>query len=187
MRKFFREFKEFISRGSVIDLAIGIVIGTAFTAIVTSLVNDIIMPLVVAIFGKGNVSELSVTLNNSVISYGVFIQAVINFLLISFFLFLVIKAINTSRNLAEKGKSRHVTAEERAEIEKSGTVDMTNRKAVYQAALELRERRKAEEETKKQAEEDAKVTTEKLLAEIRDLLANGKAPVEKKATQKKTK
>ena len=115
MRKFFKEFKEFISRGSVIDLAVGIVVGTAFTAIVTSLVNDILMPLIVAIFGKGDVSELSVTLNNSVIAYGAFIQAIINFLLVSFFIFLIIKTINASRDLAEKGKSKRDTREEREE------------------------------------------------------------------------
>ena len=184
MRKFFKEFKEFISRGSVIDLAVGIVVGTAFTAIVTSLVNDILMPLIVAIFGKGDVSELSVTLNNSVIAYGAFIQAIINFLLVSFFIFLIIKTINASRDLAEKGKSKRVTREEREEIAKSGTVDMKNRKAVYQAAVELREKKQAEEEARKQAEEEAKVTTEKLLVEIRDLLKSEKAPATKRTTKK---
>ena len=184
MRKFFKEFKEFISRGSVIDLAVGIVVGTAFTAIVTSLVNDILMPLIVAIFGKGNVSDLSFTLNNSVIAYGAFIQAIINFLLVAFFLFLIIKAINTSRDLAEKGKSRRVTREEREELAQSGTVNMKNRKEVYQAALELRARKQAEEEAKKQAEEEAKVTTEKLLTEIRDLLVAEKKKAEPKSTRK---
>ena len=182
MRKFFKEFKEFISRGSVIDMAVGIVVGTAFTAIVTSLVNDILMPLIVAIFGKGSVADLTFTLNNSVIHYGVFIQAIINFLLVAFFLFLIIKAINASRELAEKGKARRVTREEKEEIAKSGTVNMKDRKAVYQAAVELRERKQVEEEAKKQAEEEAKVTTEKLLTEIRDLLKS-----EKKQTARKTK
>lgn len=170
MRKFFKEFKEFISRGSVIDMAIGIVIGSAFTAIVTAMVNNIIMPLITALFGEVSVAELSVTLNNSVIPYGLFIQAVINFLLIAFFLFLVIKAINTSRKLAETGKSKKITKEEKEEVAALGTVDMSDRKAVREAVYKLREEKQAAAEAAKKAEEEAKVTTEKLLAEIRDLL-----------------
>ena len=170
MKKFFKEFKEFISKGNVIDLAVALVMGSAFTAIVTSLVNDVIMPFIAAIFGKVDVTELSFTLNNSVIPYGSFVQAVINFLLIAFILFLVIRAINKARNAAEAGKAKRVTPDEKKEIAALGTVNMKKRKEVYKAALELRERKRLEEEARKKAEEEARVTTEKLLTEIRDIL-----------------
>ena len=70
MKKFFKEFKEFINRGNVIDLAVALVISTAFSAIVTALVNKVIMPLIAAIFGKVDVSDLSFTINNSIIPVG---------------------------------------------------------------------------------------------------------------------
>ena len=91
MRKFLKEFKEFISKGNILDLAVAVVMATTFNAIVSALVNNIIMPFICAIFGKNDVSSLSFTLNNSVITYGVFIQAVIDFLLIAFTLFIVLK------------------------------------------------------------------------------------------------
>lgn len=174
MRKFFKEFKEFISRGNVIDLAIALVIGTAFTAIVNAFVDDIIMPLITAIFGKADVSGLSFTLNGTVIPIGLFLQAVLNFVLIALFLFLIVKAINQTRKLEKMGKERKVTKEEKQEIAALGTVDMKDRKAVYEAALKLREQKKeaAEAEAKRQAE--TAETTENLLKQIRDLLtANG--------------
>lgn len=184
MRRFFREFKEFISRGNIIDLAIAFVISTAFTAIVNAMVNSIIMPLITAIFGEVDVTNLSCTLNGTIIPIGVFIQAVINFLLIALFLFLIIKAINNAKRMAEKGTQRKVTKEEKAEIAELGTVDMKNRKAVYSAAVELRAKKKAE------AEEAAKVaaasaeTTENLLKQIRDLLTENKALKENKNSTK---
>lgn len=181
MRKFFKEFKDFISRGNILDLAIAFVMGTAFSAIVTALVNNVIMPLITAIFGVHSVAELGFTLNGTLIPIGLFVQAVIDFLLIALFLFLIVKAINTAKLAAEKGKQRHITDEERAEVTALGTVDMSDRKAVYKAVVELREKKKAEEEAKAKAEEEAKVTTEKLLVEIRDLLkANSKSKTEKK-------
>ena len=169
MRRFFREFKEFISRGNIIDLAIAFVISTAFTAIVNALVNSIIMPLITAIFGEVDVTKLSCTLNGTIIPIGVFIQAVINFLLIALFLFLIIKAINNAKRMAEKGTQRKVTKEEKAEIAELGTV---------------RAKKKAE------AEEAAKVaaasaeTTENLLKQIRDLLTENKALKENKNSTK---
>ena len=184
MRRFFREFKEFISRGNIIDLAIAFVISTAFTAIVNALVNSIIMPLITAIFGEVDVTKLSCTLNGTIIPIGVFIQAVINFLLIALFLFLIIKAINNAKRMAEKGTQRKGTQQEKAESAELGTVDMKNRKAVYSAAVELRAKKKAE------AEEAAKVaaasaeTTENLLKQIRDLLTENKALKENKNSTK---
>ena len=97
------EFKTFITRGNVLDLAVGIIVGGAFTAIVTSLVNDILMPFIGTILGGVNFSSLSITYKGAIIGYGAFIQAIINFLLIALTVFLLVKAINKiSRKKEEK-------------------------------------------------------------------------------------
>ena len=89
-----KEFKDFIMRGNVMDLAVAVIIGAAFTAIVNSLVNDIIMPIIGAIIGGVDFTTLAITVGNATIAYGNFIQAVISFLLIALVLFLLIRAIN---------------------------------------------------------------------------------------------
>ena len=95
------EFKAFISRGNVLDLAVAVIIGGAFGAIVTSFVNDIIMPLVGVILGGIDFTSLSITLGSSAILYGNFIQAIINFLIIAFSIFLVVKAANSFQRKQE--------------------------------------------------------------------------------------
>lgn len=103
--KLFKEFKEFISKGSVLDMAIGVIIGGAFTSIINSLVNDIFMPLLGLLTGGMNFSSLVIRLGDGeadVLSYGAFIAAVINFLLIALVLFFTIKAINKMRSLHKK-------------------------------------------------------------------------------------
>ncbi len=97
-----KEFQKFIFRGNVMDLAVAVVIGAAFTAIITSLVNDIIMPLIGLILGGLDFAGLSFTVGNAVIAYGKFIQAIVNFLLVALVLFLVIKAINQLATSKEK-------------------------------------------------------------------------------------
>lgn len=89
-----KEFREFIMRGNVIDLAVAVIIGAAFTAIVNSLVNDIIMPVIGAILGGIDFTSLAIQVGNASITYGNFIQAIINFLLIALVLFLIIRSIN---------------------------------------------------------------------------------------------
>lgn len=101
MKSFIKEFKEFISRGNVMDMAVGIIIGGAFTAIVTSLVEDIITPII-GMIGGFDFSSFVVTVNNSNIAIGKFINAVINFLLIAFVLFSVIKALNKAASIVKK-------------------------------------------------------------------------------------
>lgn len=96
-----KEFKEFIARGNVIELAVGLVMGQAFTAIVTALVDSIIMPLLVALTGQANVEKLTMEIGSASIKYGAFLQAIINFFLISIALFIVVKVINT---LTKKNK-----------------------------------------------------------------------------------
>jgi len=94
MKKLFNEFKEFISKGNVIDMAVGVVIGSAFSKIVTSLVNDIIMPLVGIVIGGLDFTNLSIKVKESEILYGSFIQNIVDFLIIAACIFTVIKIMN---------------------------------------------------------------------------------------------
>ncbi len=89
-----KEFRDFINRGNVIDLAVAVIIGAAFTAIVNSLVNDIIMPIVGVILGGIDFTALAITVGTAKITYGNFIQAIINFLIIAFVVFLIVRSIN---------------------------------------------------------------------------------------------
>ena len=89
-----KEFKDFILHGNVIDLAVAVIIAGAFGLIITSLVNDIIMPLVGVLLGGIDFTTLSIQVGEATIAYGLFIQAVVNFLIIGFVLFLIIEAMN---------------------------------------------------------------------------------------------
>lgn len=95
------EFKEFIARGNVIDMAVGIIIGGAFTSIVNSLVNYIIMPFMAIFTGKVSFNALVLTVGNTVIPYGNFIQNIVNFLIVSFAVFIMVKSINNMRRKQE--------------------------------------------------------------------------------------
>lgn len=94
MKKFLDEFKAFAMRGNVMDLAVGVIIGGAFSAITTSLINDIIMPILGIFTGSISFAALSVTINGAEIAYGNFIQAVLNFLVMALVVFCMIKALN---------------------------------------------------------------------------------------------
>ena len=106
MKKFMAEFKEFISRGNVMDLAVGVIIGAAFGAIVTSLCDDIIVPFIQLIISKitgaESIEEMTAVLNVGPIAFGNFIAAVINFLIMALIIFLIVKAINKMMNLKKK-------------------------------------------------------------------------------------
>ncbi len=156
MKNFVNEFKEFISRGSVMDLAVGVIIGGAFQSIINSLVNDIIMPIITLITGGIDFSNWFIALDGShyttlkaaqdagasTLNYGVFITAVINFLLMAIVIFSMIKAMN---------------------------------KFTATAAAKLKKEQE-EEAAKEEAPEPS--AEEKLLAEIRDLLKEEKKPAE---------
>ena len=114
MKKFFGEFKEFVSKGNVIDLAVGVVIGGAFGKIVSSLVDNIIMPLVGLVIGGVDFSSLSVTVKGASIKYGLFIQNVVDFLIVALCIFIFIKAINS---LDKKVKSKVKKEEEKKKEE----------------------------------------------------------------------
>ena len=107
---FRKEFIEFINRGSVMDLAVGIIIGSAFTAIVNSLVNDIVMPLVSLVGGGFDFTSLSVQVGDATITYGNFVQNVVNFLIVALVVFIMIKILNGIRARAERLKKKEEAA-----------------------------------------------------------------------------
>ena len=108
--KIIDEFKEFIAKGNVVDMAVGVVVGTAFKAIVDSLVKDIIMPCISVLTGKINIADLKATIiepsadgsGGLVIPYGNFIQQIVNFFIIAFVIFIVVKVMNVMKAKLEK-------------------------------------------------------------------------------------
>ena len=112
MKKFINEFKTFIARGNVMDMAVGVIIGGAFKAIADSLTADIIMPILGIFTSEVSFADLSVTVGGAVITYGNFINAILNFLIMALVVFTMIKAINTFHDkaaaLAKKKKEEEV-------------------------------------------------------------------------------
>ena len=188
MKKFFSEFKKFISRGNVMDMAVGTIIGAAFTAIVTALTNGILKPFINFIIfkcipGEGldsmftflvkktKVDDAGATVidlaNSIYIDWGAFISAIINFLLIAIVLFCIIKAFNSVKDATEGAKD----LDKRIEFKQEKGLKLNKKETKY---LEAKERALA----KAKAEEEAKAlepkipTTDELLIQIRDLLAN---------------
>lgn len=106
MKKFISEFKEFISKGNVLDMAVGVIIGGAFSKIVSSLVNDVMMPLIGIIIGGHDFTNLSIKVGNVKIMYGSFLQNVVDFLIVAFCLFTVIKIINRFKKKQEKNENK---------------------------------------------------------------------------------
>lgn len=198
MRKFFQEFKAFISRGNVFDLAVGMIIATAFNKIVSSLVNDMIMPLITWATGAASLADLSVPLRWEVVdgvknvtlswNYGTFIQSIIDFLIIAFSVFLMVKVVNTSRKKLEELESlvkEQTKKEVRAEmkmIKAQAKAEGRKFKVAWSEHVEEK-KRIAEEKAKQEAEEMARreaeeklnnPTEQELLKEIRDLLKTKK-------------
>lgn len=187
MKKFFKDFKAFISRGNVLDLAVGVIIGGAFTAIVTAVTNKILMPIINCILalivgGDGleavytflkktyieNDPSKGVDLANSIyIDWGAFIIAIIDFLLIALVLFLIIRAIMKAQSVAQMSKESRPSKVEKAELKAAG-VNMKSRKEVRAKTAELRAEKKAKAEAEAKALEEAnrKPTTEELLSDI---------------------
>ena len=115
MKKFFEEFKAFVMRGNVMDMAVGVIVGGAFGAITTALVSNVVTPLLAVLFKSPNPDALNITLRAAdeaagteaiVLGLGTFIGAIINFLVIALVLFSVIKAINKAKELAEDAKKK---------------------------------------------------------------------------------
>ncbi len=103
MKKFFQEFKEFISKGNVLDLAVGVIIGGAFSSIVTSLTDNIIKPLINCIGGAEIQGKIHL-IGDNYIDYGAFLSAIINFLIMAFIIFLIVKGVNKLTSLTERKK-----------------------------------------------------------------------------------
>ena len=199
MKKFFDEFGKFIMRGNVLDLAVGVIVGGAFTAIVNALSDHILKPIInfllALILGEDSLENIytylrkvpaadgsgAVDLAASIyIDWGAFINAIINFLLIAFVLFCIVKTINRLNDAKDKAKGELLA--ERAAVKKYRREGLTKAEAMakYQADLKAAEEAKAEEARlaadkaaaeKAAAEAKAEANT-KLLEEIRDLLKN---------------
>lgn len=174
VKKFFSDFKKFISRGNVVDMAVGVIVASAFTAIVTALTNGIIMPFInwlLALGGAGLDSAytflkvayledgVTIDLSNSIyIDWGTFITAIINFILIAFVLFTVLRIMMNAQGFWKKELKAYPTKAEKKVLKEQG-VDMKDRKAVIAATQELREKNKP-------APVPPKPTQEELLTEI---------------------
>lgn len=194
MRKFFNEFKAFIAKGNVFDMAVGLIIATAFNKIVTSMVNDIIMPLVTWATGANSLADLSVVLKKTIEedgsiveltwNYGNFLQTVIDFLIIAFSVFLMVKIVTASRkklkeleagviNLTKKDvkedwkKARKLSKEQN----RPRRVVFDELQAERKANLEAEAKRLEEEKLLKEAEDRKNNPTEiDLLKDIKELL-----------------
>lgn len=113
MKKFFNEFKQFIAKGNVLDLAVAVVIGNAFNKIVTSLVNDVIMPIIGIIIGGIHFETIKITFKDSSILIGSFIQNIVDFLIVAFTIFVVIKAFNKLSSFKKKEEKKEVKEEKK--------------------------------------------------------------------------
>ena len=196
MKKFFEEFKKFITRGNVVDMAVGVIVGSSFTAIVNGLSNNILKPIInwllSLVFGKDSLSEIYtfltrvevdgvVDLTQSIyIDWGAFINAIINFFIVAFVLFTIVKLVNRFRDeqkrLTEKLTNGKLTREDKKELRQRG-VNLLDREAVSaylveKAQKEAEAKALAEAEAKEKAriEREQNPTAEDLLKEIRDLL-----------------
>lgn len=190
MKKFFADFKKFISRGNVIDLAVGVVVGGAFGKITTSLVNDIIMPLISLLFGGKSVADWKWVIQEATyddagtlltaetaLHYGSFIQTIIDFLIIAFSIFLILRIIMNARKGLEEltGKTQRQRRKQLRALVKSGKT--REEAAAVLAAEEAEAKAKAEAEAAAKAAAEAAAAkaadpavTNELLGEIRDLL-----------------
>ena len=198
MKKFFAEFKKFITRGNVLDMAVGVIVGGAFTAIVNAMSNNILKPvinwLLSTLLGKDSLSELysylpvpvyaadgTIDLKESIyIDWGAFINAIINFIITAFVLFCIVKVINHVREkqdvLEDKARKKVLSKAEKKELRANG-VKIRDKAAVEayfaekeRLAKEEAKRAAAEAEAAAAAERAANPTTEDLLKEIITLL-----------------
>lgn len=108
MKKFFSEFKDFISRGNVMNLAVGVLMGAAFQSIVASLTENLIAPII-GLFAKANLDELHFEIANATFRYGAFLTAVINFIITAFIIFLIVKGLNKLASIGKKEQEEKKT------------------------------------------------------------------------------
>ncbi len=194
MKKFFKEFKEFISKGNVFDMAVGLIIATAFNKIVSSMVNDILMPLITWATGAASLADLSIPLRWEMVdgvkvvtlrwAYGNFLQTVIDFFIIAMSVFLMVKVVNASRKKLKEmedvivAQSRKEVRAERKALKIKAKQENRPFKEVLKEYEEQKAKEQAELKAKLEAEKAEKEAEEKrnnpseqdLLKEIRDLL-----------------
>ncbi len=207
MKKFFNDFKKFISRGNIVDMAVGVIIGSAFSAIVTAFTNKIIMPFINLLLSIGGTNGLetaytvlkavyledgTLDLTKSIyIDWGAFITAIINFFIIAFTLFLILKVAMKSSEMFKKGvddlQNSRITRGEKKQLVANG-VDLKDHRAVKVAIVKLREENARIEKEKKEKEDLefklAHPTQEDLLKEIRDLLKENNKSKDEKSEEK---
>lgn len=106
-----KEFRDFAMRGNVMDLAIAVIIGGAFGKIIASLVADVLMPLIGLLLGGVNFADLSVTVGDAVITYGLFIQAIVDFIVIAFVIFMLVRTMNNAKKKEEAPAAEPTTKE----------------------------------------------------------------------------
>ena len=203
MKKFFGEFKKFITRGNIVDMAVGVIVGSSFTAIVNALSNNILKPIInyilALVLGKDALSECytflgekvyvlddaglptsEIDLKNSIyIDWGAFIIAIINFLIVAFVLFCIVKTVNSMRENSEEleAKLKKITKEDRKIMKERGIKpNKKNIKAYLEekekAAAEAKAKADAEAKAKAEADRLANPTTEDLLKSILEELKN---------------
>ncbi|MBE6548417.1 MAG: large conductance mechanosensitive channel protein MscL [Ruminococcaceae bacterium] len=199
MKKFFAEFKKFITRGNVLDMSVGVIVGGAFTAIVNGMSNFILKPIInwvlMLILGKDSLSEVFTFLDrvdmvdetgkivpdlekSIYIDWGAFINAIINFILIALVLFIIVRAINRMKDSGEESKKGKLTKEQKKELKAAGI--KRRNKAAVKAYFDEKARLEAEAKAKADAEaaeadrlaREANPTAEDLLKKIVVLLEN---------------
>lgn len=200
MKKFFQDFKKFISKGNIVDLAIGVIIGNAFSAIVKALTDKIIMPLINWLLSFGGAEEGlasaftflkkvyntdgTIDLSNSIyIDWGAFITAILNFFIIAMTLFIILKVAMKSSEWYKQAREKaledieknQLTKQDKQELKKRG-ISRKDKEAVKAFLIEkheneLKQKQEAEQVKKAQEEEALKNSTEYLLKDIRDLLS----------------
>ena len=212
MKKFFAEFKAFISRGNIVDMAVGVIIGSAFSAIVTALTNKIIMPLINLLLSIGGENGLEkaytflkkvydvngeLDLTKSIyIDWGAFITAIINFFIIAFVLFLILKAVMKANSIFKDAVDEVSNKDKKSQRKRARKIAKEEKRNYFTVLAEIQAEDKKiadekaqlakEEKEKKDAEEKlAHPSTEELLLQIRDLLKENAEL--KQANEEKTK
>lgn len=194
MKKFFKEFKEFISKGNVFDMAVGLIIATAFNKIVSSMVNDILMPLITWATGAASLADLSIPLRWEMVdgvkvvtlswAYGNFLQTVIDFFIIALSVFVMVKLVNSSRKKLKEleetivQQSKKEVREERKALKLKAKQENVPYKELVKQVEEQKlkqqaERKIEEEKVKAEKQKQEKLdnpSEQELLKEIRDLL-----------------
>ena len=179
MKKLLKDFKAFINRGNIVDMAVGVIIGSAFSKIVTSLVNDILMPLITCLFGASSLNDLSIVLKVDELTgeatllwhYGKFLQTILDFLIVAVCMFIILKVfMNSQKMLKDKvneAKNKKPTKEEKKLLKDRG-VNMSNKEEVGKELKILRDEKKKKEEEELKAK--YKPTELDILKDIKQLL-----------------